>query len=43
MVLVLNLVSLAMEMNVNEKFGDFGTICDMLGLKVWILNDVKCY
>ena len=31
-----------MEMTVSEKFGDFDTICDMLGLKVWILNDVKC-
>ena len=36
------MISLVMEMNVNEKFGDFITICDRLGLKVWILNDVKC-
>ena len=42
MVLVLNMISLVMEMTVSEKFGDFVTICDMLGLKVWILNDVKC-
>ena len=42
MVLVLNMISLVMEMIVSEKFGDFDTICDMLGLKVWILNDVKC-
>ena len=42
MVLILNIISLVMEMIVSEKFGDFITICDMLGLKVWILNDVKC-
>ena len=34
MVLVLNMVRLVMEMTVSEKFGDFVTICDMLGLKV---------
>ena len=33
-VLLLNIVSLVMEMNVSDKFGDFVTICDMLGLKV---------
>ena len=43
MVLMLNLVRLVMEMIVSEKFGDFALICDMLGLKVWILNDVKCW
>ena len=42
MVLMLNLVRLVMEMTVSEKFSDFDMICDMLGLKVWILNDVKC-
>ena len=36
------MIRLVMEMNVNEKFGDFVTICDRLGLKVWILKDVKC-
>ena len=36
------MISLVMEMDVSKKFGDFITICDMLGLKVWILNDVKC-
>ena len=41
MVLVLILVSLVMEMTVSEKFGDFITICDMLGLQVRILDDVK--
>ena len=43
MVLMLNLVRLVMEMIVSEKFGDFATICDMLGLQVRILGDVKCY
>ena len=42
MVLVLNMVRLVMEMTVSGKFGDFVTICDMLGLKVRVLNDVKC-
>ena len=42
MMLVLNILSLVMEIVVSEKFGDFITICDVLGLKVWILNDVKC-
>ena len=39
--LVLNMVRLVMVMNVSENFGDFVTICDMLGLKVWIFNDVE--
>ena len=43
MVLVLNMICLVMEMDVSEKFGDFVTICDMLGLQVIILDDVKCY
>ena len=38
MVLMLNLVRLVMEMTVSEKFGDFVTICDMLGLKVRIFE-----
>ena len=42
MVLMLNLFGLVMEMTVNGKFSDFVTICDMLGLKVEILNGVKC-
>ena len=43
MVLVLNILRLVMEMSVSEKFGDFVTICDMLGLQVKILDDVKWY
>ena len=43
MVLMLNLVRLVMEMTVSEKFGDFVMICGMLGLKVRILDDVKCF
>ena len=42
MVLVLNMVRLVMGMTISGKFGDFVTICDMLGLKVRILNDVRC-
>ena len=34
MVLMLNMIRLVMEMTASEKFGDFITICDMLGLKV---------
>ena len=30
-----------MEMTVSEKFGEFVMICDMLGLQVKILDDVK--
>ena len=41
MVLLLNMFRLVMEMTVSEKFGDFVTICDMLGLQVKILDDVK--
>ena len=43
MVLVLNILRLVMKMGVGRKFGDFVTICDMLGLQVRILDDVKCY
>ena len=43
MVLVLNIFRLGMKKSVNKKFGDFVTICDMLGLQVRILDDVKCY
>ena len=35
---MLNLVRLVMEMTVSEKFGDFVTIYDMLGLKVRIFE-----
>ena len=41
MVLLLNMLRLVMVMDVNEKFGNFVTICDMLGLQVKILDDVK--
>ena len=43
MVLVLNMLRLVMEMDVSIKFGDVVTICDVLGLQVKILDDVKCY
>ena len=33
MVLVLNMVRLVMGMTVSGKFGDFVTICDMLGVE----------
>ena len=38
MVLVLTMVRLVMEMTVSGKFGDFVTICDMLGLKVRVFE-----
>ena len=41
MVLLLNMPRLVMEMTVSEKFSDFVTICDVLGLQVKILDDVK--
>ena len=41
MVLVLNMLRLVMEMDVSVKFGDVVMICDMLGLQVKILDDVK--
>ena len=46
MMLVLNMLRLMMEMTVSEKFGDFVTICDMLGLQVkfWMmLSSIKNY
>ena len=43
MVLVLNMVRLVMGMTVSRKYGDFAMICDILELKVRVLDDVKCY
>ena len=41
MVLVLNMLRSVVEMIVSGKFGEFVTICDVLGLQVNILDDVK--